>query len=172
MPMRRRKFRKPRGSLRTVTQTYKKVLNFAPASVAAAVQTSFIMSAGVDSIAAGQTGVTDPNVPTGSVITGFDIQISLSNLVTISSFVFVTIQRIESGQATVDAQAVGGNPQRNQVHLQLQRSLGKDQNRDFVIPFKVPRKFQRVKEGSLWVVTVKCDTIRTEATQIIYKFLR
>ncbi len=130
------------------------------------------MSAGVDSVAAGQTSVTDGGVPTGSVILGFDIQISMQNLVNIAAFVWVTVQRLDSGQAAVDAQAVGGDPQRNQVHLQLQRSLGQNQNRDFVVPFKVPKRFQRVKEGSVWVVTVKCDAIRTEAVQIIYKFLR
>lgn len=171
MPMRRRR-RFARSRPRTVIQTFKKVLNHAPASVAAAVQTPYTMSAGVDSVAAGQTGPTDSGVPTGSVITGFDIQISMQNLINVSAYVWVTVQRLDSGQAAVDGQAVGGNPQRNQVHLQLQRSLGTNQNRDFVIPFKVPKKFQRVKEGSVWLVTVKCDQIRSETVQIIYKFMR
>lgn len=165
---RRRRVSRPRS----VTQTFKKVLNHAPLSVAAGTQTTYNLSTGQDSVAAGQTSATDQNVPTGSVITSFDIQVSLSNLVSIASFVWITVQRLDNGQTAVDGQAVGGDPQRNQVHLQIQRSLGKDQNRDIVIPFAVPKKFQRVKEGSSWIVTVKCDTIRTQAVQAIYKFLR
>ncbi len=166
----RRRFKRSRT--RNVTQSFKKVLNQAPQSRAAAAIVSIPMAVGGDSVAAGQTGPTDSAVPTGSIIEKFDIQVSVVNLVAIASFVWLTIQHLRAGQTVVDPQAVGGDPQRNQVHLQLQRSVGKDQNRDFSIPFNIPKKFQRVRDGDQWIVTLKGDTIRTDAYQIIYKFLR
>lgn len=165
-----RRRRRRSMSTRPVLQTYKQVVNIAPASVGAGVQTPEVITNVVDNYTG--PSVANTEVPTGAIIEGFDIQISLSNLVSISSFVWITIQQLRSGQSTIDNQFVGGNPQRNQVFLQLQRSLGKDQNRDIVIPFKIPKKFQRCREGDSWRVCIKCDTIRTQATQIIYKFKR
>lgn len=168
MVYRRRRMRMVRA--RAPIQSFKQVQSNAPASVVAGTQTDFVLAQGVDNY----TGpdAFNKDVPTGATITNFDIQISMSNLVGIASFVWVTIQHLRSGQTAIDNQAVGGNAQRNQVHLQIQRSLGKDQNRDIVIPFKIPKKFQRVREGDQWVCSVKCDTIRTQALQHIYKFYR
>lgn len=170
MPFRRRRSQRLRP--RNVTQSFKKVLNQAPQSRSAAVQTDITMVTGTDSVAAGQTGVTDSQVPTGSIIEKLSIQIGVTNLVSISSFVWLTIQHLRSGQSVVDAQAVGGNPQRNQVHLQLQRTVGQNQNRDFSINFKIPKKYQRVREGDKWIVSLKGDTVRTDAYMTIYKFFR
>ncbi len=163
---RRRRSRAPRP----VTQSYKQIINKAPASVAAGTQSNVLMSQGLDDYAG--PGASFALVPTGARIEKFDIQISMANLVTIASFVWITVQHLRSGQTAIDNQAVGGNPQRNQVHLQIQRSLGQFQNRDIVIPFRIPAKYQRVREGDEWRVSIKCDTIRTEAIQVIYKFLR
>ncbi len=170
-----RRYSRRRSSPRVVrnpVQSYKKVLNFAPASRAAAASVTVTMATGTDSVAAGQTGPTDSAVPTGSMITSIDIQASFANLVGIASFLFLTVQHLRSGQGNIDPQAIGGDPQRNQVHLQLQRSLGMNQNRDFHIRFKIPKKYQRVREGDLWRLVTKGDTIRTDAYQIIYKFYR
>lgn len=163
---RRRMARMPRQ----VVQSYKQVRNVAPASIAAGTQTVITIASGVDNYTG--PGGSNNLVPTGCVIKSFDIQIGFQNLVNVASFVWVTIQHIRSGQSAIDAQAVGGDPQRNQVHLQLQRTLGMNQNRDFHIRFKVPKKFQRVNEGTSWMVTLKSDTIRTEALQSIFKFYR
>lgn len=165
---RRRRMSRPRS----VVQTFKKVLNVAPASHAAAGTFSQALSVGQDSVAAGQTTAQDANVPTGSIITEFVIQYSFVNLVAIASFMHWSIQRIESGQGTIAPNAVGGDPQRNQVHLQGQVCLGQNQNGNREIRFKVPKKYQRVKEGSQWVFRSTCDTIWTDALQVIYKFSR
>lgn len=164
--------RSRRGSLGTVVQSYKKVLNFAPASHAAAGNIHNVIMTGVDSVAAGQTGPTDQNVPTGSLVKYIEIQHSFVNLVSVASFMHIAIQRTHSGQVPIAANAVGGNPQRNQVmHLQMV-NLGADQNGNRKYGFKIPKKYQRVREGDNWVFTVVCDTIWTDALQVIFKFYR
>lgn len=150
-----------------VTQSYKHIRNIAPASIAAGTQTAHLMAQGVDNYVG--PGANNNQVPTGAIVTGFDIQVGFANLVSIASFVWVTVQHLRSGQTAIDNQGVGGNAQRNQVHLQLQRTLGQNQNRDFHLNFKIPKKYQRVREGDEWRICLKSDTIRTEAVQIIYK---
>lgn len=167
-----RRFRRRRSiAPRQVIQSYKNVGNVSPASVSAGTQTNHIMTFGVDNYA-GPTAGQNYQVPTGAVVKYIDVQVALQNLVNIASFAWVTIQHMRSGQSPVDAQSVGGNAQRNQVHLQLQRCIGQNQNVNLHLKFKVPRKFQRVREGDVWYITTKSDTIRTEAVQFIYKFYR
>lgn len=168
--MRRRYTR--RSSPRSVVQSYKKVINYAPTSQPAATTLNYIAVTGQDSVAAGQTGVTDTNVPTGSVVKYIEIQYSVTNLVAIASHQFVSIQLQLSGQSVVDPQAVGGTAQRNQVHFQLQFNIGKDQNSNHIFRFKVPKKYQRVREGMIWNFAAKGDTVHTGAVQMIYKFYR
>lgn len=170
MPRYRRMAR--RSSTRNVIQSYKKVLNFAPASHAAAANAIFTLTNGVDSIAAGQTSVGDGNIPTGSLLKFIEIQFSAVNLVNIASFMHLTVQQVRSGQTAIPGNAVGGDPQRNQVHLQEMLSLAQSQNNNRKIRIKIPKKFQRVREGDRWQFTVTCDTIWTDAVQVIYKFYR
>ncbi len=162
--------RRRRSRPRAVIQSYKQLIQNAPASHAAATIDVNTMAIGVDSY----TGPTAANneVPTGAIIEKFDIQIAVQNLVNIASFVWVSIQHLRSGQAAINPRAAGGSPQRNQVHLMLHRCVGMNQNINFHIPFKVPRKYQRVREGDVWQVTVESQNIWTDSSQIIYKFLR
>lgn len=164
----RRRSRSPR----TVVQSYKKVLNYAPASRLASTNQVYGLSTGVDSVAAGQTSAIDDNVPTGSIIKQIEIQYSTQNLVNVAAFLWISIQRIHSGQGQVNPQTVGGNPQRNQVHFQRLRSMGQNQNVDNTIIFKVPKKFQRVREGDAWQLVTQCSEVFTDACQVIYKFYR
>lgn len=157
---------------RSVVQSYKKVINLAPTSRVAASNSHNVMSTGVDSVAAGQTSAIDNQVPTGSVIKYFEIQHSFMNLVSIASFMHIAIQLTRSGQTPQVANAIGGNPQRNQVFHQSMMSVGANQNGNRVYRFKVPAKYQRVREGDKWNFSVTCDTIWTDASQIIYKFYR
>lgn len=166
--MRRRRASMPR----TVVQSFKKVLNFAPTSQSAG-KHNFDLVKGVDSTAAGQTGVTDADVPTGSVVRFIEIQFNVINLVSVAAFTWISIQSRRSGQsATVDPRVVGGNPQRNQVYYQMQRMSGPDQNNNYVIKFKVPAKYSRIREGDIWSLVVNSDQVTTDACQVIYKFYR
>ncbi len=155
-----------------VIQSFKKVLNGAPASRAASTDITRFLSTGTDSVAAGQTSVGDALVPTGSIIKFIEIQWSASNLAAVACFVHVCIQQTHAGQSPVSPLTVGGSPQRNQVFFQAMYLIGKDQNSNHVFRFKVPKKFQRVREGDNWQFVTNGDTVYADATQVIYKFYR
>ncbi len=160
------------SSPRAVVQSFKKVINIAPASIVASTNITASISTGVDSVAAGQTSAVDSNVPTGSVIRFIEIQWAAQNLVNVAAFAFLSIQRTHSGQGVINPQVVGGDPQRNQVHFQRILCIGQNQNVNFVMKFKVPKKYQRVRDGDTWKFTIQSTQIATVATQIIYKFYR
>lgn len=166
--MRRRRSHMPRN----VVQSFKKVINHAPASIAAATRTNYNASTGTDSVAAGQTSATDTAVPTGSVIKYIEFQYSVTNLVGIASHHWISVQLTHSGQTPINPDVIGGNPNRNQVHYQLMYNVGQDQNSNHIVKFKVPKRFQRVREGDIWRLVTISDTITTQACQIIYKFYR
>ncbi len=157
---------------RAVIQSFKKVINHAPASRTATTIHAFNISFGVDSVAAGQTSVTDVNVPTGSIIKFAEIQYNISQLVTQAAYFWATVQRTHVGQFPISGRLVGGSSQRNQVMRQLQLVVGKDQNSNHVWKFKVPKKFQRVREGDAWIFTLESDVVHNSAVQHIYKFYR
>ncbi len=161
-----------RSGMAPVIQSFKKVLNFAPASRAAGANITASISVGQDSVAAGQISTNDPNVPTGSIIKFFEIQWSLGNLTDGNNFLHCTIQRTHSGQSTIAANVVGGSPQRNQVFMQRSFQLGDRQSGSRTYRFKVPKKFQRVREGDAWFFTRTGNAVYTDALQVIFKFYR
>ncbi len=155
-----------------VIQSYKKVLNFAPTSRAAGSEISQVLATGTDSVAAGQTGVIDSAVPTGSIIKAFIIQYSMANLVNIALFHHITVQHLRSGQTPLASNVVGGSPQRNQVHKQFLKQTGGTQTMNLQFIFKIPKKFQRVRDGDRWMFSYQGSQVYTDALQVIYKFYR
>jgi len=172
VPFHRRGRRTGRSMPPNPIQSYKKVLNFAPTSRAAAATITQILVQGVDSTAAGQVSPTDPLCPSGAVVKFIEIQFSWTNLVAISHFLHMSIQHLRSGQAPVSPLLVGGSPQRNQVHWQMLRSAGKEQNNNIVIKFKIPLGMQRIRDGDKWDFVFNGDNVYSQATQVIYKFYR
>ncbi len=164
--------RRRRMRMAPVIQSFKKVLNEAPASRVAGSSILSFVSQGVDSVAAGQTSVTDSNVPTGAVIKYFEIQWALGNVSGGNNFFHCAIELIHSGQTQVNPNTVGGNAQRNQVFFQSLFQLGNDQNGSRTYRFKVPKRFQRVREGDSWRFIRIGSAVYTDSTQIIYKFYR
>ncbi len=160
-----------RSSFRPITKTYKKVLTFAPAAHAAATKIDFPLVTGVDSLAAGQTSVTDSTVPTGSVVSYIEINYSFLNLIAPGSGVFMSlsIQQLLTGQSSLDPRVVGGDPQRNQVFHQEVIAMGSNQNGNRVIRFKIPKNFQRVRDGQRWFFTVIASGVFSDNLQVIYK---
>ncbi len=156
----------------TVVQSFKKVINDAPASVAAGVLNQHIATQGVDSVAAGQTTAIDFQVPTGAVIKYIEWQLAIQNLVNVAAFAHIAIYHQHSGQGTINPNVVGGNPLRNQIFHQSLFCVGQNQNVNRVFKFKVPKKFQRVREGDLWKLLIIVDQISTQVGQTIYKFYR
>ncbi len=171
MPYGRRRTRR-RSSARAVIQSFKKVINTGPSSRPATTKVDFDLADGVDSVAAGQTSAVDVDVPTGSVIRGFEIQYCAQNLVNIAAFLHVSIQHLRSGQTSIDPRVIGGDPQRNQVFWQRVYCIGQNQNVNIVRKFKVPSKFGRVRDGDKWVFTVISSQVYTDTYQAIYKFYR
>ncbi len=152
-------------------QSFKKVINIAPASVAAT--TSVIsLSLGADAVAAGQTSAIDSVVPTGAIIKYMEIKMSMVNIAATGGFIHVAIQRIHSGQSIVGSDVVGGDDQRNQVHMQRLFSAGESQNTDQLFKFKIPKAYQRVRAGDSWQFVWKNSQTVSVTTQIIYKFYR
>ncbi len=157
---------------RPVINSFKKVLNFAPASRLSATDIESIITTGTDSVAGGQTSVNDSQVPTGSLVKFFEIQWSLGNTTGGSAFFNAIIQLTHSGQGGLSPVTVGGSPQRNQVFFQTAFQLGNGQNGSRTYRFKIPKKFQRIREGDRWLFTRTGNATYTDAVQVIYKFYR
>ncbi len=169
--MRFRGGRRRSSMARPVIQSYKKIIKIAPASYTAGFQNQIFLT-GVDSIAAGQTGPTDGNVPTGSIIKYVEIQMLVANLAAAAGFINASIQYTLSGQSFINPELMGGHNQRNQcLHMDL-FAVGEGQNSTHKFRFKVPKKFQRVREGTKWSMTWANNTTVTNASQMIYKFYR
>ncbi len=169
------RFRGYRGSRRNhgarpVVQSFKQVQWHAPVTLAAATKTDFQISAGLDNYA----GPTASNleVPTGALIKAIIIQASAVNVAAGASFIHFTLQNVLSGQSTLDPVSVGGNPNRNEVHKHLLRASGENQNINVDFVYKVPAKFQRVKEGAKWHIVMHATQPAVFAMNVIYKFYR
>ncbi len=158
--------------MQPVIQTFKKVINSADAGVSADASRIYPLSEGKDSVAAGQTSAVDVDVPTGSIIKFIDIFICVTNLVAISCFTSVAIQLVHIGQGAISPLSVGGSGQRNQVFHQDFFSVGKEQNLTRRYRFKVPKRFQRVREADKWQIVTNSTAATTQAGLAIYKFYR
>ncbi len=162
-----RGFRRRSGP-RPIIKTYKKVIHFINAGFTAGFQAETIAT-GTDSLAIGQTSATDGAVPTGSIIRYFEVQFAVSNLVSTPCYINCTIQYVLSGQGSIDPNTVGGSPQRNQVlHMELY-NIGANQNSNHKFRFKVPPKFQRMREGMSWRMTWRTSATVNREVQFIYK---
>ncbi len=151
-------------------RTYKKILNYGIASTTALVADN--ITKGVDSLAIGQTGPSDADVPTGWKIRGVRVQAGFGNQsTTIAMHVGVCIQYRLSGQtATVDPLAQGGHAQRNQVIKSWMFVLAPQEHRNIDTYVKIPKQFQRIKEGMIWTFAhSSAGVTRTYADQLIYK---
>ncbi len=149
-------------------RVFKKQINFT--IVSSAVLTASPICTGVDSVALGQTSITDGNVPTGSIIKGFLISFGIANPSTTNLEVGVNIQFLLSGQATtVNPLAVGGIPQRNQVMHSWHFTVAQDSMVNRLKFVKIPKQFQRIKEGMIWNIAIDANTSREQAIQVIYK---
>ncbi len=168
MPFRSFRGGRRRSMPRPVINSFKMVVNTAPASVTASTQVNAI-SLGTDLVAKGQATATAVAVPTGSQIKFFEIQHALGNLATTAAFIHGSIQLLHDGQSLVGPDVVGGSKRRNQVMHQWLYQVGENQSNSRTTKFKVPAKFQRVREGDAWQYVWKNSQTVSSAVQIIYK---
>ncbi len=153
---------------RPIIKSYKKVLNFAGTSQSIG-NHSDVLTNGKDSTAIGQTGPTDKDVPTGSYVKYIEIQYSAYNGVNVAAFLHFSIQLLHANQTFVDPRLVGGNPQRNQVLHQALATIGQLQSFSRNFKFKIPKRFQRVREGDRWEFVYHNSAAVNDIKQIIYK---
>ncbi len=166
-----RGFRKRNGRPRQVIQSYKKVLNDAPISSAGGTTKQFTLVTGQDGIA--QTGApTDNNVSTGSIIKNITIQAGFANLANTAGFVHVAIMQLNSEQTNINPDTVGGDSRRNQVFYQRLFSVSQGTSVNLNINFKIPKRFQRVREATVWRFLWKNSETMSYAGQAIYKTYR
>ncbi len=149
-------------------KTYKKVLNYSEASFAAGSRDENLVI-GVDSIAIGQTSATDANCPTGARISFIEVQMPITNAVDQTAYINCSLQYTLVGQTGTDPDAVGGSKQRNQVMHQELFSVGFNQNSTHKFKLKVPRQFQRIREGMSWILTWSNSNTVNRRLQVIYK---
>ncbi len=160
----RRRSGPPRGGI--VSNKY--VVDEAESTEVAGLQV-FQMALGVDGTTMSQTGVTDTSVPSGAKITKLDIRVSYSNLASLSAFVHWAIELRLSGQASINPITVGGSPLRTIVMLSGVKSVGDNQNQDIHIVYKIPPKFQRMKDGMQWQWTANLGQLMQTVKQVVYK---
>ncbi len=157
-----------RSMPRPMVKTYKKVLNFSEASFAAG-QRAENLAIGVDSTAIGQGTATDGNVPTGARIKFIEIQMPITNAVDQTVYINCSLQYNLGGQTTVDPDAVGGNNRRNQVLHQELFSVGFNQNSTHKFKLRIPKQFQRMREGQQWQIVWSNSNTVNRRLQVIYK---
>jgi len=171
MVFRRNRRRNSRSfGARPVIQSYKQVTVDGPASRAAATTIIHNVAIGVDNY----TGPTATNneVPTGAVIKFVTVMLAFTNLVSVSSLLHLNFICLRAGAAGVTPGVVGGDPNRNTVIHTMMKFLGQDQNSNFVLGIKIPPIYQRIREGDIWRIVYRTDTVFASATQAIYKFYR
>ncbi len=160
-----------RRGIRPVIQSYKKILNIVDASFSSGNNIE-ILATGVDSIAAGQTSATDPNVPTGSSLKYIEVQFAVNNAVAVPAYVTCSLQYKLGGQSFVDPSVAGGSNQRNQILHMDMYSVGQDQNSNHKFKFKIPKQFQRMREGMIWGLVWNNSVTVNRRILVIYKFYR
>lgn len=168
------RFRSYRGSRRgngprPFVKTFKKIINSAQASVTSGNNIETV-AIGVDAISPKQTSSIDIDVPTGSRIRYIEFQFACVNLTAGAVMINASIQYKLSGQSFVDPNLAGGHPQRNQIMHQIMYSASPDQNASRVFKFRLPPKYQRIREGMSWGLVWNGSGTVTRIVQTIYKF--
>ncbi len=151
-------------------QSYKQISVDGPASRAAATNINHTFLSGVDNYS-GPT-VNNDEVPTGCSVMSVLLMLTFTNLVEISSLLHLNIQCRRNGTGAITPGVVGGNPERNTVIYTQMVFLGKNQNNNFMFRVKIPKIYQRIREGDNWQIRYRADTVFASATQVIYKFYR
>ncbi len=148
--------------------TFKKIINFAPASFTAGFNNQVLIS-GKDNISPKQTSATDGECPTGSRVKYMEIQFCVSNVVSAPCYINCSVQYIIAGQTFNDPDVLGGDPQRNQVLHQDLFTVGANQNSTHKFKFKIPPKYQRIRENMQWAMVWSTNVSVNQTSQTIYK---
>ncbi len=153
---------------RVVIKTYKKILLFPDVGNPSG-KVSNVLVNGVDNSTMGQTTGTDGTVPTGSTVKFIEIQFAQTNNTASNIFMNASIQYTLQAQSTIDPDLMGGNAQRNQCLHMDNYSIGINQNSTKKFKFRIPPKFQRVREDMKWQLVWHATGTLQSQIQVIYK---
>ncbi len=151
-------------------QSFKQITVDGPASRAAATNITHRFVLGIDNYA-GPTATND-EVPTGAKVMSATLFMSFSNLVSINALLHYHIQCLRFGGAIVTPGVQGGSPLRNTVIHTGMLFIGKEQNTNLQLNIKIPRIYQRIREGDQFFIVYRCDAVFASATEVLYKFYR
>ena len=147
-------------------RSVKYIVEVAAASESTGIQAATICT-GVDNTTLGQTSVVDSDVPVGSKILVLDIRAPKVNLTAVAAFTHWSLQRQRTGQSVVNPISAGGNALRTNIMLSGVIAFGADQNNQFHIRYKIPKRMQRIGDGDKWVMVMN----NTAAISTIYEFV-
>lgn len=158
-----------RSMPRSVVRAAKYIIVEGPVSEAAGIiAVPFIV--GTDNASLGQTGVTDKTVPVGAKISQVEIFMPKVNLgAGTANFIHWTIQRASSGQSVINPITAAGSPLRTNIMLTGVLGLGAGQNNSLHIKFKIPSKYQRIRDGDVWQVVHNNGLVTSATYYFIYK---
>jgi len=159
--------RSRRVSMRPVIQSVKRQIVVGPITqVPGNIQYTLVK--GVDLLS---VPVEQEEVPTGAVVKFIEVQISQQDVAGPgTNFSVISIQRVHSGQVVIDPYTTGGNEQRNQVFHTILRCVAPSQNSNILIKFKVPKSFQRMRNGDKWVLTVNNNNALEHLHFVFFKY--
>ncbi len=171
-----RHFRSFRGSRRrfmprSTVRTVKYIVVAGPSSESAGLN-AVVMAHGKDNATAGQSGVTDVDVPVGSKIVSFEIFMPKVNLgASTANFIHWSIQRTQQGQSVVNPITASGNALRINILLTGVVGLGAGQNNSLHVKYRVPTKYQRIGDNHIWQLVNNNDLAVSVTYYIIYKVI-
>ncbi len=151
-------------------QSFKQVAVDGPASRAAATNIIHTILLGVDNYTG--PGAGNNAVPTGAKVMSIVIMAAFTNLVSVSALLHFDVQCFRSGSPVVTPGSVGGDPNRNQIIHTRMVFLGQNQNSNWMFRIKIPKQYQRIREGDAFQIVYRADAVFASATQVIYKFYR
>ncbi len=157
--------RPPRGS----SQSRKYIVEVASASETGSTKIDFVLAKGQDNTTLGQASSVDSLVPVGSKIKVLDLRICYANLANVAVFVHWCIQRVQTGQSTIDPKVAGGSTLSKNIMLSGMKSVGLNQNSDMHIRYKVPKSMLRMADDMKWVYTSNATNVMTAQKEVVYK---
>lgn len=150
--------------------SFKQVNYLAPITLPAATKNDTIISSGVDNYTG--PSVSNNEVPTGASIKAVNVQISCVNVAAGASFIHATLQYVAATVVSLSPINYGGNNKRNIIHKHIMRACGENQNVNINLSYKIPPRFQRVREAGRWMVVMEATQATVMSIQTIYKFYR
>lgn len=159
--------RSSRRTVRPVIQSVKRQIVVGPITqVPGNIQ--YTLTKGTDLLS---VPVEQAEVPTGAIVKYIEVQVSQQHVgTTDTAFTVLSVQLVHSGQVAIDPYTTGGNEQRNQVMHTIVRCVSPLQNSNVMIKFKIPKRYQRIRNGDRWIMTVNNNIALEHLHFVFFKY--